>query len=79
MNGKQMLERIVAIDRSYRTHQDPDALAIDLLEIIPELRNPGIAQMGQLYRDAVALYNGLITYAPSTSGLSEITVSNRQL
>ncbi len=77
MNGRQMLETMLGIQERYKDHRDLESLQIELLGIVPELRNPGLAGMGDSYRSALDVYNVLREEFPlGTPGIQEIR-SNR--
>ncbi|MEK6920640.1 MAG: hypothetical protein AABX82_02055 [Nanoarchaeota archaeon] len=77
MNGKQMLDEMVGIQDRYESHRDLESLQIELLDIVPNLKYPGIAGMGDLYRNALDIYNALRQNLPEgTPGIPEIR-SNR--
>ena len=74
MNGKQMLEAMLGIEERYHSHRDRESLQIELLEIVPHLKDPGLAGMGDSYRNALDIYNALRENFPlGTRGIPEMT------
>ena len=77
MNGKQMLETMLGIEERYHSNRDSESLQIELLDIVPHLKNPGFAQVGEQYQRALVVYNTLREEFPlGIPGIPEIR-SNR--
>ena len=59
MNSRKMLEVISGIKSLYEKESDPNKLKDRLREIVPYLKNPGLAYQSDLYAQALDIYNAL--------------------
>ncbi len=72
-----MLEAMLGIQERYLRTNDREALQIELLDVVPTLKRPGLAGMGDSYRNALTVYNTLREDLPlGTPGIPELR-SNR--